>query len=82
MNKDFEKLIEDVEISKLRSTTNSCEYDLLLVDDILTSIGSKPYFMLQKEFTKYPNCTAVEQITGLNRNRDIKNSFITFKEFR
>ena len=78
MNKNYEKRVVDVEISKLRSITNSREYNLLLVDDI----GSKPCFMLDEEFTKYTNCTAMEQITGLNRNLDIKNSFITFKEFR
>ena len=53
MNKDYEKLVDDVEISKLCSTTNIRDYDFLLVDDILTSIGSKPYFMLDKEFTKW-----------------------------
>ena len=88
MNKEFEKIVDDVEISKLRSTnknpcdTNIREYDLLLVHDILTSIGSKPYFMLDTEFTKYQNCAAVEQITELNRKLDIKNTFTTFKEFR
>jgi hypothetical protein len=88
MNKQVEKIVDDVEISKLRSTnknpcdTNIGEYDLLLLEDILTSIGCKPYFMLDKEFTNYQNCTALEQITELNRKLDIKNTFSTFKEFR
>ena len=88
MNKKFEKIVDDVEISKLRSTnknpcdTNYLEYDLLLVEDILTSIGCKPYFMLDKEFTNYQNYTDVEQINELNRKLDIKNTFSTFKEFR
>ena len=54
MNKDYEKLVDDVEISKLRSTTkNPCdtnirEYDLLFDEDILTNIGCKAYFMMGK----------------------------------
>jgi hypothetical protein len=50
-----------------------------LVEDILTSTGCKPLFMLDKEFTKYQNYTHVEQITELNRKLDFKNTFSTFK---
>ena len=88
MNMYYKKIVDDVEISQLRSTArNPCdtsihEYDLLLIQDILTKIGCKPYFMMETEFPGYPNCTKVEDITKLNSKLDIKNTFSTFKEYR
>jgi hypothetical protein len=87
-NTNYKIIVDAVEVSKLRSTTktpcdtNIREYDHLLIQDILASVGCKPYYLQEETFAEYPNCTTVEQITQLNGNLDIKNTFSVFKQFR
>ena len=88
METDHEVIIDDVEIAQLRSTAkNPCdpsigEYDLLLVQDILSHVGCKPYFMMEQEYSHHPQCREVQQITQLNSKLDIKNTASIFQQFR
>ena len=88
MNADHLVIVDDVEIAHLRSTgKNPCdpsigEYDFLLVQDILTDVGCRPYYLMEEEYRHHQQCREVQQITQLNSKLDIKNTASTFQQFR